>query len=239
MTPEKNEGSINSQEMKGQKLELNEQESATSKSSTLSAEEVRSKNTERNRMIFLGLIEAAMRYREGYFREEIEDYAAHLESGRGIELDKAKGVARTKKATLNDRAFHKSFDRRRDAIIINFKNEQEQFNRVLYKKIEQVIGNMNANFKHRFDNYATGFGILAEEFLQAKNTTELLTVCKLYNQGLMDNTFAEIRKQRENEKEIVTADSSRTNDNDTIVGVMQEEQSGTDPNKQGSFNSPM
>lgn len=149
-------------------------------------------------MIFLALLDAAMRYREGYFREDIETYAEHIESMRGEQLKETEGKLANGQL-LNTRVFHRRFDEKMKTMIINFKNKQEEFNRVAYKKVEEVVNHTGPAFKQQFDNYATGFGILAEEFLRAKNTTELLTVCKLYNQGLMENTFAEIRKQREAE----------------------------------------
>ena len=58
-------------------------------------------------------------------------------------------------------------------MVITFKNKQEAFNREAYKKIEEVVGQMPTSFKYNFDNYATGFALLMEEFLKAKNTTEL------------------------------------------------------------------
>ncbi len=152
-------------------------------------------------MIFLALLDAAMRYREGYFREDIETYVEHLESMRGEQLKEAEGKLRNGQL-LNVRVFHRRFDERVKTMVINFKNKQEEFNRIAYKKVEEVVNHTGPAFKQQFDNYATGFGILAEEFLRAKNTTELLTVCKLYNQGLMENTFAEIRKQREAEAKV-------------------------------------
>lgn len=166
-------------------------------------------------MIFLALLDAAMRYREGYFREDIETYVEHLESMRGEQLKEAEGKL-TNGQLLNTRVFHRRFDERVKTMVINFKNKQEEFNRIAYKKVEEVVNHTGPAFKYQFDNYATGFGILAEEFLKAKNTTELLTVCKLYNQGLMENTFAEIRKQREAEVKVEV-----------------------DPNQQGGQNSPM
>lgn len=167
-------------------------------------------------MIFLALLDASMRYREGYFREDIEAYAAHLQASLST-------------AKLDDRGSLRRGKAKCDSMLIQFKNKQEEFNRIAYKKVEEVVDQMTPSFKHNFDNYATGFGILAEEFLKAKNTTHLLTVCKLYNQGLMDESFAEIEK-KQNEKEIIITDgdNSRLNGNDTIVGVVQEGKSITE-----------
>lgn len=164
-------------------------------------------------MIFLALLDAAMRYREGYFREDIEAYDLHLQ-------------ASLLNAKLDDRGSLRRGKAKCQTMLINFKNKQEEFNRIAYKKVEEVVDQMGPGFKYNFDNYATGFGILAEEFLKAKNTTELLTVCKLYNQGLMENTFAEIRKQRENEKTNIIVDSNNSA-NDSDNNIVQENESST------------
>lgn len=166
-------------------------------------------------MIFLALLDAAMRYREGYFREDIEAYDIHLQ-------------ASLMNAKLDDRGSLRRGKAKCDNMLIQFKNKQEEFNRIAYKKVEEIVEQMGVGFKNNFDNYATGFGILAEEFLKAKNTTELLTVCKLYNQGLMENTFAEIRKQRENEKEITITDGDNSHADDIIASVVQEGKSITE-----------
>lgn len=225
MEQEKNEGSSPLQETKDQNLKSNEQESPNDKSMQLSPEEANLRNIGVRRMIFLALLDASMRYREGYFREDIEQYIEHLENGRNFELQKTKDKLLSG-MNLNERAWHRAFDKRVETLVVNYKLKQEQFNRTAYKKVEEIVEQMGASFKYNFDNYATGFGLLAEEFIKAKNTTELLTVCKLYNQGLMESTFAEIRKQRENEK-TSSIDESRSDINDGSINgisVMQEEQ---------------
>lgn len=193
-------------EMKSE-LKSNEQESQTMTSKELSPEEMKSQNTARNRVIFLALIESAMRYREGYFREEIEEFKSYLDAMVENKLAEAK---QSSGRSINERATRRKILRAHDEMFINFKNKKEQFNRLIYKEIESIVGEMGETFKANFDNYATGFGLICEELLKAKNTTELLTLCKLYNQGLMDNVFAEIRKKRENEKTTPT-DSDQHN----------------------------
>lgn len=179
-----------------------------------------------------------MRYREGYFREEIEEYADNIEASRKSFMDDAR-AGLTKGQILNERAANRRFDSKAEHMVVTFKNKQEAFNREAYKKIEEVVGQMPTSFKYNFDNYATGFALLMEEFLKAKNTTELLTVCKLYNQGLMDETFNKIKEERENEKSNITIDSSDKPDAIESNNIVQEEQSGADPNRQGGLNSPM
>jgi len=163
-----------------------------------------------------------MRYREGYFREEIEEYSDNIHASRESYMSDVKSKL-TKGQTLNVRATNRKFDDKAEYMVNVFRNKQEAFNRDAYKKIEEVIGKMPLAFKANFDNYATGFGLLMEEFLKAKNTTELLTVCKLYNGGSMDEVFNQIKQQREDEKvKIITNDSS---DNAIESNIMQEEQS--------------
>lgn len=216
-------------EMNRQRLESKNEESQNETSKQSPQEEQKSTLTEKRRMIFLALLDAAMRYREGYFREEIEGYVVHVESLRGQQLELTKSKL-TKGQVLNERIFNRRFDEKAKSMIVNFKNKQEEFNRIAYKKIEEVVENMSPDFKYRFDNYTTGFGILMEEFMAAKNTTELLTICKLYNQGLMESTFAEIRKKRENEKENIIIDSSDKPDAIEPVIVQEGESSSATTN---------
>lgn len=171
-------------------------------------------------MISLALLEASMRYREGYFREDIDAYAAHLESMREGNMKDTKEKVESQKGRLNVKAFNKNFDKKASHLHIEYKNKQEAFNRTAYKKIEEIVGMMPGGFQTRFDNYVTGFGMLAEEFLKAKNTTQLLTVCKLYNQGAMDSIFADIEKKRAEED---------------VPHIVTE----SDPNQLGGQNSPM
>lgn len=221
MTQEENVDKSHSPEMNQQKLESNDQESQTSKSNDLSPEEVKSQTTGRNRVIFLALLDAAMRYREGYFREELEEYKDYLEGMVEVKMKDAKEKVTAGK-TLNERGTRRRIEKQHQDMYINLKNKKEKFNAASYKEIENIVSEMPHASRSNFDNYATGFGLLCEELLKAKNTTELLTVCKLYNQGLMDATFAQIKKQRENEKTIPTDNNEHSAPvNDTV----QEEQS--------------
>lgn len=196
MKQEKNEDKKSLQEKNQPSAELKNEESQTKNLQELSPEEMKSQAVEKNRIIFLALLDSAMRYREGYFREEQEDYKNYLEGQVEVKIKDAKDNLGYGK-TLNERGTRRKIEKHHEELLITFKNKKERFNANCYKEIESIVNEMPPAYRSRFDNYATGFGLMCEELLQAKNTSEILTVCKLYNQGMMDNTFAEIRKQRE------------------------------------------
>lgn len=222
MTPEENGAKNPSPETKDQELKSNEQESATNTSSELSPEEVKSQNTGRNRIIFLALLDSAMRYREGYFREELEEYKDYLEGQVDVKMKDLRDKVAAGK-TLNERGTRRRIEKSHEDMFITFKNRKEKFNDACYREVENIVSEMTPASKANFDNYATGFGLLCEELLKAKNTSELLTVCKLYNQGLMDNAFAEIKKKREDEKITPTDNVEPVA---PVTDTMQEEPAG-------------
>lgn len=163
-----------------------------------------------------------MRYRQEYFREEAEQYHDMLMTMTYEKKKELKNV---------DRGWDRRMSRKNNELAFEFFKKSEAFNKECYKQIERITENMDEKFKVRFDNYATGFALMCEEFLKAKNTTEMLTLAKLYNQGLMDSVFTEVRAQKENEK---NNSSNVSPDSDGL----QEEQQSADPNAVGGFNSP-
>lgn len=181
----------NPKEEKNQSLEKD-----TSLQSELSPKEMQLITTQKNRMIFLALLEAAMRYREGYFREELKNFTddAKEDLERSIENSKH-GVNKKPR----DRGWERRARVKIEEVMLKFKNEQEAFNRTAYKELEKVVSKMSEGLQTKFDNYSTGFGLMAEEFLKARNTTDLLIVCKIYNMGLLEETLNEIKKTKEDE----------------------------------------
>lgn len=104
-------------------------------------------------------------------------------------------------------------------LVLDRKLKMEKYNDAIYKEIEALRKQLSPNADTAFDNFATGFGLLCEEYLKARNTTELLTICKIYNQGQLDDVFAAI-KQENHEKN----DDDATYDRSSSANAMQEEQ---------------
>lgn len=142
-----------------------------------------------HRVIFYALLEQAMRFREHFWREEMEDYWKMVEQT---------------KDTVNHIS-EKSFSARKKQMdkIQNagaeFQRRQEEFNRVAYATIERMENGLSPENKVRFDNYSTSYGLAAEELARAENTTDFLTVCRLYNEGYFNEMLKAAAAKREQE----------------------------------------
>lgn len=215
MQNEKNEAT----QMENSQSSQQESKSKSENPSTLSTSEQSNQDVknlrdlERNRIIFLALLDAAMRYRQEYFRDESEVYYEMLLAATE-QKEKELGA----KA---DRGWRRRADKINEETALKFYKKQEDFNKSCYKEIDSIVERMEEKFKLRFDNYATGFALMCEEFLKAKNTTELLTLAKLYNQGLLDTVFEQVRKEK---------DEKNNNGSDSAIGdsELQEEQPTAD-----------
>jgi len=142
------------------------------------------------RMVFFALLESAMRYREATWREDVEEI--EQESIRGAEGYKQSMALL---GTPVDKGFDKRVEKKIKATTVDFHDKQVKFNKIAYQTIKDMETRLTAKSKIAFDNYATAFGLMAEELVAAKNTTEILTICKLYNAGVMDGYFSQIRNE--------------------------------------------
>lgn len=161
-------------------------ENQPTKNSPPSPDAPPSTNINMNRMTFLALLEAAMRYREAFWRESVDDY-------RGAVITSINAYEGKR-----DKGWEKRAAKKADYMVQQFQQKIEEFNRNNYKEIESVVNMLTKESQSRFDNFSTAFAILAEELFKAKNTTELLTVAKLYNEGHFEETFQQL-KERQNE----------------------------------------
>ncbi len=217
--------------MQNEKNENNQPESTSQQGSDLKKQEIKrssrssaddnlSKNSESEKatssttanfkVIYLSLLEAATRYRESYFRDEIKGYEDGLEADRQNQLAKTQSMLKQGQM-INTRVFHRTFDRQKENKVINFRLSIEKVNRMLYAEVEEVEKKLSDQAKKSFDNYATGFGLIAEQYIKAKNTKELLTVCEIYNAGQFDKIFGDIKTIKNNQT-IATAMRNSTDD---------------------------
>jgi len=200
--------------------------------------------TNQHRLIFYALLESAMRYREGFYREDIEQYNEMLILHNQKALDEANSFSKRKK--INDFIAGKTN---------TFALEQGKTNKLIYDTIEKLQNTLSPAGKISFDNYSTAFGLMCEELVKAKNTTEILTVCRLYNSGAMDETFEELKKSEYKasppegevgaEKEIINQQNQNTNENNNqsvnpianiSIPLMSEEQPNT--NNPDNYTGP-
>lgn len=148
-------------------------------------ENKKEKTVARYKMIFLALLESAMRYREGYWRDELEIFGSHLleEAGDSPSLTTFQALKRAKKM---------------DGVILEKKMVLEKFNSQTYREIETMRKLFSSGADNTFDEYATGFGLIAEQYIDAKNTSDILTLCKAYNDGLLDELLKAIKTEKQN-----------------------------------------
>lgn len=127
------------------------------------------------KLLFFTFLEAASRYREGYWREELEAYSHDMRETAAVELSKA------------DRGKRRKIERYIEESITLKKLELERFNRAMYNLLDnqKMLYSDQANMT--FDNYATAFALMAEELEKADNSKHLLTVCRLYNEGYFEH----------------------------------------------------
>lgn len=167
-----------------------------------------------------------MRYKEAFYRDELEDLEETLRNVRSSQKQMARQFVEGDKGNrkFNEFEFERKYDRSAKNIVLNAKNEAEKFNILAYKEIENVTKNMGPSLYNRFDNYATGFGVLAEEFVKAKNTTEILTVMKIYNAGKLDDLFSTIKNQQDEKEEQPedNRDNQSIHDNPNANSVLPE-----------------
>lgn len=142
----------------------------------------------RQRMISLALFEAAMRFREGHYREDAEEYKANLtiESAKVL-VSAGRGKKRSAEKTIED-------------MYIKYKGEQERFNKSVYTYIDNVTARMSQASQVGFDNYSTAYGLMADELQKTKKTRRLLTVVQMYNNGDFDEMFDKIDADRKKEE---------------------------------------
>lgn len=139
------------------------------------------------RVVSLALLEGSMRFRQGYYLDDIDDYRNRL-------MDDVMNYDGKK-----DKGWEKRAAKKIDFMVISFKNKQERLNREMDNLVKEITSGMTEDYKEKFDNYVTGLSMIVEEFMVAKNTKELITLAKLYNQGLLDGVFRKPEEQVVNE----------------------------------------
>jgi len=178
-------------------------------------------------MIFLALLEAAMRYREGSYREEIDVYEKSIRdaSDERYQLfvhaveNNPKNKGRKVDAGMK-RRWERDYDRKKTNLVAVARGDAEKFNTIMYNELVGTVKRFTPQTQVAFDNYSTSYAVLMEEMVKAKNTTELLTVAKMYNNGDFDKTFEQVRelnkKQKEDEKNNANVANSDSNDGNEL-----------------------
>lgn len=168
-----------------------------------------------NKVVYLALLDAAMRYREATWREDIIVFEGQYKQMLPQKWEGFRIAYKSKFDREPDGGVKRNWERDMERKIKNevdvFRKEIEAFNRQAYKEVEKVVKVMSKKGQVDFDNYATGFGLLMEEFMSARNTTEMLTICRLYNAGKFDDAFDQALKE-EGKEPIATPESEPVKD---------------------------
>lgn len=157
-------------------------------------------------MIFLALLEEAMRYREAYYRDEINLYSEQLSEGRD-QINRENGTNGTKQ---------RKFEEKVKGMVLSLKVSMEKFNASCYTEIEHVTKQFSTKADDTFDKYATGFGRIIEHYVDAKSTGEILGLCKAYNEGKLDNYIQTIKNMRNDENKNVISNYTVRSDDDNV-----------------------
>jgi len=154
-------------------------------------QEERTLTINRMRVISIALFDAGMRFREGHYREDEELIRAHKKGELESSVKIDKGVFEI------PASYKKAIEKKLEKEMKIYKAKQENFGKHLYGYIDGITANMSPEAQKGFDNYATAFGMLADELQKAKNTTQLITLVKMYNEGVFDELF---KKAKEDEQ---------------------------------------
>lgn len=148
----------------------------------------------RRKMIFLALLSGAMIYRQDYINDEVEAHRVMCEEmGNSMINDpekKVKTAGQKKKVTQRAAAIH-----------YLFRNKVQKFDKVCTEEITAVSQEFNILDKEAFKSYAEGFGSIIEQYLNAKDTGDLISVCQAYNAGLLDEVILAMRVEQVEQKE--------------------------------------
>lgn len=182
-------------------------------------------NKDMYRLLSVVMTEAATRYRQGHYQEDIEDFRTALTNDieMMVEDPRNKGL---KKRLLGKVEYQVS----------EYKRKQDAISKALDASTNMVMERFpSEQSKERFDNYVAGVSLLVEEFINAKNTTEMLTLCRLYNQGLLDNVFENFKPKKDEDKNPIDESRSIYHDGtDSVRGIVQETNSGAAEHTEGT-----
>lgn len=172
--------------------------SATTDTQAAGSKSKKSTGFDHNKMIFLVLLEAAMRARESYFRNEIEIFNDIQKQAFEAYCEKNKiGFSKKQKMLTRMHAENSAHE-----------NDYVKFNTLVYAEIDRNVKKEFQATGTPFDNYSASWGKAAEEFVKAKNTTEMLTLMQSYNLGIFDESIAEMKKNAEQKETVINTEEN-------------------------------
>lgn len=146
-----------------------------------------------------------MRYREAYFRDEIEI----------IEDQMIKTISTEDLTRTGTRKMHRNITKELETIT----HKAVTFNKIIYGFIEEQAKAFAKDPKNivTFDNWATGCGLMMEEYIKSKDNQEVLLVARLYNQGFFNAFLEKLKNETKTKEECSspTTDNAHTQDTNT------------------------
>lgn len=172
-----------------------------------------------------------MRYREATWREEIEEYETVYENSRGAFIENSiKHNQKKNKDYYPDsgtlKRWHKIFDGNRVREVEQYAKKVKSFNDRMYREVADTYKQLTEQSSKWMDNFSTGAGMIVEEYLKASNTADIVSICKLYNEGTFDQLINEGREKLKLQKEEDEKNKLSTDSNAGSVDVnnVQEKQ---------------
>jgi hypothetical protein len=168
-------------------IEPSEKETSSTIKTTLNDE------TARHKMIFLALLSGVMEYRAQFIDKDLEANMVLCESMAEAMINDPKKKVNTpgKKKRVEQKSMHMHYD---------YKKKVERFDKVCTEEIAAVSQEFKIPDSEDFKAYCAGMGVIFEQYLNAKNTGDLISVCKAYNSGLLDELLNTLRAEQVEEK---------------------------------------
>jgi hypothetical protein len=145
-------------------------------------EEEKRKAFNRGRLMTLLFLESAVRLRQAWVEEEVEEFMntadATLKSN-APSLTRHQG-RQAQKSTQEAKKF--------------FATHQQQLDRQINAEITRLLGYLSPKAMEAYENTVSVFNMCADELTKAKSKKNVLALIKMYNQGLFDNVFEELEK---------------------------------------------
>jgi hypothetical protein len=135
---------------------------------------------------FYAMLEGAMRFYESFKREQREDYKQYVES-----------IQETKKVNRRER---KKADKISQQLIKDYERKEKTFENFMVNKLERFQQTLNEKGEEAFDLKSTFYSEVCLDLMKVKNFKEIHALIKMYNDGMFDQIFEDLRKQREKEE---------------------------------------
>lgn len=156
--------------------------------------------TARHKMIFLALLSCAMEYRKTYIEQDVEANRVLCEEIGNVTISE-KSKVKPKRGQMKVATMEKKVTAKMITIHNEYKRKVEKFNDICAKEIEFVRQEFKIDNDKKFNTYAEGFGKMVEQYINAKSTGDIVSVCHAYNAGLLDELLKAIRSDEVEEKE--------------------------------------